>query len=475
MINAKRGYFALQDYAVQCWYDHLLEWADPSAPADPSAAQTLARLGGLFLGSYGLVSKVGEQSGEVMAPVELRAAIHAIPKDDRERNSGLNIEDRTLGIRKCIEMLRDEQLSSDEEEVLDNLYGPWKTYKCSKPWCGSFTRGMKTAEEREKHSARHELPFRCHSEACFAYSLGFDDASKLSQHKSRYHGTSDELAIDFPSFGPKKALTLHVAAKKGSIQMVTAILDTGVDINSLNWSYSIKNPHHYQTALSTAAERGHIEICKLLISRGALCYLGQDGESALEGAISAANMELVILLLSGLKAQETLRQVPSRAITVAIDGNRTSILKVLLQYGDIQTEERHVLDAMGIRKRGVLEELVKHNVYKVFLNQQLINKALRRDFDHSIETVLAAGLFDITGDDEILLALQKGRVSTAEILLGYRKLQVSDIQLKRCRDIAHEKAFDHVVAVIDGMKGLQRKLLSKPCLDAVQELISFLW
>ncbi|GAB1318182.1 hypothetical protein MFIFM68171_08392 [Madurella fahalii] len=72
MVNAKRGYFALQDYAVQCWYGHLLEWAEPSATVDPSVAQALARLGGLFLRSYSLISKVGEHFEEAMTPAELR-------------------------------------------------------------------------------------------------------------------------------------------------------------------------------------------------------------------------------------------------------------------------------------------------------------------------------------------------------------------------------------------------------------------
>jgi hypothetical protein len=62
--------------------------------------------------------------------------------------------------------------------------------------------------------------------------LGFDDPSKLSQYKSRYHHASDGPIV-FPSLARKKPMTLHESAKKGPIGMATAILDTGVDIEEL--------------------------------------------------------------------------------------------------------------------------------------------------------------------------------------------------------------------------------------------------
>ncbi|KAK0729660.1 hypothetical protein B0H67DRAFT_559319 [Lasiosphaeris hirsuta] len=106
-----------------------------------------------------------------------------------------------------------------EEGKRKHLYGPWKTCKCPKPWCASFTRGMKMAEERQKHNGRHWLPFRCHFEECFAYRLGFDHLPKLSQHKQCYHSKSDE-PIKFPLHTPKKLLKLRVAAEKGFLPMV---------------------------------------------------------------------------------------------------------------------------------------------------------------------------------------------------------------------------------------------------------------
>ncbi|KAK0717699.1 ankyrin repeat-containing domain protein [Lasiosphaeria miniovina] len=413
-VHARRGYFALHDYAVQCWYVHLLDWAEPPEPEDPSVAQALGRLGGLFMQSYGLVSKAGEAVEEVMTPTELQAAIHALPEDDKERNSCRNIEARTLAIRQCIEMLRDGRVTSEAEEVLDNLYGSWKTYKCSKPWL-------------------------------LRLQPGFNGPSKLSQHKSRYHDTSDE-AIMFPALARKKLMTLHAAAEKGSIGMVTAILDTGVNVDT-------PASRRGRTALYFAAQNGHIEVCKLLISRGASC---NTREGVLDVAVGMGDLELVIVLLAGLKTQEDHR-VREGTIITAIQYGYEAILKALLQYGDIEAHPKHLDRAIPSGQRGIIEELVKQKDYEVFLHRSLLMTASRHiDFDSSlIKAILSAGQIQIIGDQEVVEALRSGKESDAEVLLRYRNIQLLDDHLKRCRDIAQEKAFGSIVTIIDGMKGLQ--------------------
>ena len=421
---AKRGYFALHDYAVQCWYGHLLDWAEPPEPEDPSVAQTLGRLGGRFLQSHGLVSRVGDEE-EVMTPKELRAAIHALEEDEKEQNSWVDIEARTLAIRQCIESLRDERLTSEAKEILDNLYGPWNTYKCSKPWCASFTVGMETPEERQKHNARHELPFRCHYEDCFAYSLGFDDPSKLSQHKSRYHQAPDEPIV-FPSLCRKIPRTLHEAAKKGSIGMVTAILDIGVDIDEVeSWKGKGRIPDHAGcTALYFAAKGGHIEVCKLLISRGASCNNMRSG--ALDVAVNMGNLELLIVLLARLKTQEQ-HSVRYTAISIAIQNRDEASLKALLQYGHIEAQSGHLDLAIRNGDEAILKALLKYG--------------------------------DIEAHEEHLnLAIQHGDEAILKALLRHPNIQLLDSQLKQCRNIAQKKGFGSIVAIIDGIKGLQRKL-----------------
>ncbi|KAL1840879.1 hypothetical protein VTJ49DRAFT_7671 [Mycothermus thermophilus] len=148
LSHAKRGYYAFLDYSVQCWYGHLLQWANSANPPEP---HIIAPLGGRFLQYYGLASTIGRHFDDSVTPEDLIAFIRGLPGDEIERYSFFSIERRTGAIRQHIESLRHEIPEPGAKEVLDNLYGSWLTYKCTKPWCLSFLEGMETEELRQKH------------------------------------------------------------------------------------------------------------------------------------------------------------------------------------------------------------------------------------------------------------------------------------------------------------------------------------
>jgi hypothetical protein len=445
---AMRGYFALQDYAVQHWYGHLLEWA---RLADLSAAQTLARLGGQFLQSYGLASKLGRHFDETMTPAELSALIHVLPEDDSKRNSYFTIERRTLIIRSCIEMLKNEQLEPASHEVLDGLYGPWKTCKCSKSWCFFFTEGMETTEKRQKHTARHDLPFRCHLEDCFAYSLGFDSLPSLSRHKQNYHDTSKEEPVKFPLIALKEPLTLWEAAKKGDIKMVEAILDTGVDVNQT------KPRSRYTDALSLAAKHDRMEICQLLIDRGATCHSNGNSHYMLEAAVDNRNLALLTLFLAQLKTRDARYSVSRGILRHAIDLGDRAVLKTLLQSGDITAERGEVLHAIDRKTQAMLEELIAHKEYQALLDQNLVEAAVRTGLANMVDILLSTGRPQITDNDPIITALRDKRPLIAETILRYRNLRLMDDHLQECGKLGCEMGFEDVVAVINKLKGFRRK------------------
>src|SRR5262245_33116784 len=78
------------------------------------------------------------------------------------------------------------------------------------------------------------------------------------------------------------------AVRKGDLAAVTALLDKGADVNA-KFRYGA-------TALFKAAERGHTEIVKLLLARGADVTVKDTfyGATAMSWALSNGHVEAVI-------------------------------------------------------------------------------------------------------------------------------------------------------------------------------------
>jgi ankyrin repeat protein len=81
---------------------------------------------------------------------------------------------------------------------------------------------------------------------------------------------------------PTKAEALSDAVRKGDAAAVTKLLDDGVDVNT-KFRYD-------RTALSFAADRGHVDVVKVLLARGADVTVKDTfyGATALTWAISPA-------------------------------------------------------------------------------------------------------------------------------------------------------------------------------------------
>lgn len=84
---------------------------------------------------------------------------------------------------------------------------------------------------------------------------------------------------------------LFDAARKGDVAAVKAVLDTGVPVDS-TWRYG-------QTALFIAAGRGHTDVVKLLLGRGAKADVRDSfyGMTAVGAAADKGNVEIVTMLL----------------------------------------------------------------------------------------------------------------------------------------------------------------------------------
>jgi ankyrin repeat protein len=89
--------------------------------------------------------------------------------------------------------------------------------------------------------------------------------------------------------GGWQSTPLHIAAIRGDVEAITALLDAGADIQS-------RGEHGY-SPLHEAVEQGHIEAVRLLLERGAsLIATSDDGSTPIQSAQILKEREIEALL-----------------------------------------------------------------------------------------------------------------------------------------------------------------------------------
>ncbi|KAI1752664.1 WD40 repeat-like protein [Xylaria castorea] len=327
VAHAVKGYYALQDYAVQYWFGHFRECTGATVTLEPDQLLEVTTGARVFLESYGLLSKVENRH------------LTEFPGDSYERNKCLNIEHRTILIRKTIEALDRPALDSTTQEILNNLHGNATLYKCTKPWCESFTVGFENTEDRRRHTDRHDLPFHCPFGSCFAFQLGYDTRAKLDQHRKSHHPEPENEGARFPKVNKKRA-SIWAAAEQGDLATVSALLDSGVNVNQ-------RKINGGQTLLYWAAESDHFELCKILLKRGADINFAkrQGGRTALHAAVVAGNPDIVHLLVNHKECRPDQTDKFGRSpFCEACALGHLDVVKLLLETENIKTDvepQRH--------------------------------------------------------------------------------------------------------------------------------------
>ena len=116
------------------------------------------------------------------------------------------------------------------------------------------------------------------------------------------------------------------AVRKGDLAATTALLDQGAEVNA-KFRYGT-------TALFKAAERGHLEIVKLLLARGADVTVKDTfyGATAMTWALDNDHFEIVTLLL-----QKSPAEVGDVLMTGVRDG-KPALVKIALDSGLLKAE-----------------------------------------------------------------------------------------------------------------------------------------
>ncbi|HET6893726.1 MAG TPA: ankyrin repeat domain-containing protein [Pyrinomonadaceae bacterium] len=139
------------------------------------------------------------------------------------------------------------------------------------------------------------------------------------------------------------------AVRKGDVAAVTAFLDKGVDVN-VKFRYG-------QTALFKAAERGHTDVVKLLLARGADVTVKDTfyGATAMTWALSNNHIGAVSALL-----QKDSSSVNEVLITGMREGN-VELVKVALANGNAKPEtlSAALVTALNDKDKVELAEMLK--------------------------------------------------------------------------------------------------------------------
>ncbi|CCC08172.1 unnamed protein product [Sordaria macrospora k-hell] len=381
---ARRGSYALQDYAVQYWLDHLRESIKACGTLQGAGCQTARQRAYLFLQSYGDHAKMSTlvNDGNFRTVDQVDQVVNRISEFGAERNLYFNIEGRTETIRQAIGQLEEQTFTSGKTKIpLSQLQGPLNVQKCSKPWCIFFKGNLQTAEAREKHINRHERPFCCLLESCPMFVVGYSSSAELQKHNSKYH-TRSSNRNRFPKLArgslpddmdeKPKFMDLMLASRRGDTNTIDDLLGARTQRDA--WQMvNDRNKSTGEAPLYIAAQNGHAQACEALLRWGAdanavvkllLDTGNRDGRTALYIAAQNGHEAVVKLLLDTGKVDAGAKDENGRtALHMAAKHGHEEIIKLLLDTGKV---DANILDQYGYTALYMAEQYKHEAVIKLF-------------------------------------------------------------------------------------------------------------
>lgn len=442
--HVRRGYYALQDYALSHWLDHMTYPLRAKNPTDISVDTHNDLVSHLrsFVEEYGVPEK-RQYLGRIQ---EDRDLVDSIPKDISAWSQWFDLEWRACRVRGAIESLGNGSTSDDtDRDMMRDIYGT-RLFKCSRLACNLFTTGFNTKTEQEDHLNEHERPFHCVEQFCPYHTLGFRTEAELESHLIHNHPEDDGDKVSFPEPPTKrKKDSIFKACARGDIIAVKSFLDNGEDINKAS------RPKGRETPLYLAAENGRLNVCKMLLDRGAdINHRGTQWRfecSALEAAVSSGHLEIVQYFWerSGLLKNPDASSVGHLGpLNLAVQSKSEAIFHFLLDskvfdLNSIHGSKNHqgfgylsplMLAAETGQERMVEMLLARDGVdlnLKDGLGQTALALAVAENQEVVVKILLAndkvdPNIADIYGRTPLHMAAKKGHETTIKLLLANSKV-----------------------------------------------------
>ncbi|KAH6632698.1 hypothetical protein F5144DRAFT_574952 [Chaetomium tenue] len=464
------GYYGFLDYAVAHWWKHA---TCPDLTLDQDIASKMRKLLTSLRRSSG-----GDSEVVANAITTTWAPTQHLQYDGKDWEAAFPVEERIQPIRNCLESLFNDPSHQDSGTVEEarELYG-CVNYKCKKPWCHFFLEGFDIPQARQDHMAQHERPFRCGSDGCYGYQIGFAKESELVKHNNHVHcefsptmefppavgnsgifsaskkGKLDVLqaligsGIDVNARSPDDSTPLFLAAKSGHYQVCRWLLEQGAEVNA-------RSTRRERTPLQVAMTNNDLDIARLLIGHGADAgpdKVKTNSDNPLNIAVDERNPALVTVILDQLKRDAGFL-VHGSVLAGVIQLGHRAMLKAFLQSGCVVVEQIHLAKAIGMRDQEMLEMLVR-NERGVHFEEPLIRLAVQVGPANAVELLLSTGQLQITDNRSIMKALMDKKPSIAHVILRYRNLRLIDGQLKECGELARQMGFEEIATTTDHMKG----------------------
>jgi ankyrin repeat protein len=165
------------------------------------------------------------------------------------------------------------------------------------------------------------------------------------------------LILSFLTFAQDSNEAFFAAARKGDVAAVKAFLDKGIDVNA--------KTHYGATALAYACDKGHTELVKLLLERGADPNVRDTFYNAtpMSWAAPKGYTEIVKSLIEkGAKEK-------GDALDVGVEKGSVELVKLVLDKGDVPASTlTKALSKAEAAKQAEIVDLLKKAGAKPFEN-----------------------------------------------------------------------------------------------------------
>ena len=456
MRRLKEGYFAVHDYVSVHWFEHLSLAIESHIGQESQNLIALVNQFRTFVerrwkDDLSPIPKVGS---EIQQALDF---FRKLPGRTKDRNERFDIEWRTAQIRGQLEA-REESLipGTMQRTLFHEMYGT-RLFRCPKPECEYYFRGFDSRAQRQRHIEWHERPHLCSHSECVYHELGFPTLQYLERHLKSAH-TMGQNGCSFPQDPSKRPDTLFKAAEKGNIVVLEKLLKLGSEINQTLQPKNKLTPlivaaQHSQleackvllsrganlnfnrgnTALHEAVKKGDIEMILSFLSREDVDANQFDhyGRTPIGLAADRGTIEVMKILLKSGKVDVNKMMKSTYRSILNFASNSVDKIELLIPHVTLEVMLHAVFDiqsgqqnALKLLKTLLRSGKINVNTYYDYENKvTLLQIAICREMWTVVDYLIRHPQVDLNrsdSDDDTALSnlLKKGSFSLAKSLLA---------------------------------------------------------